>query len=109
VPTYRLAIRGGRIAGNAGGGTVGRYERRQFFESLVEMRDRYADRSADDQAGKPMSIRDAMTYAEAIMLALQAEAEATGLEDSTAAGAGSDGGGSDGAAAGRSAPPDATP
>jgi hypothetical protein len=88
---------------------MGRYERREFFESLVEMRNRYADRSADDRPGTPMSIRDAMNHAEAIMLALQAEAEATVLEDSTATGAGSDGASSDEAAAGRSGPTDSAP
>jgi hypothetical protein len=86
---------------------MGRYERRQFFESLVEMRDRYADRSADDRPGKPMSIQDAMIYAEAVMLALQAETEAAALAAIAPAESGTEGTTPGEATAGRSTPPDA--
>jgi hypothetical protein len=52
---------------------MGRYERRQYFESLCEMRDQYALRPVDDQVGN-LLVEDAMIYAEAVMLALEAEA-----------------------------------
>jgi hypothetical protein len=52
---------------------MGRHERRQFFESLVQMRDRYADRPSDDLPGEPLPIGDAMIYADAVMRALEAE------------------------------------
>jgi hypothetical protein len=55
---------------------MGRYERRQFFESLVEMRDWYADRPDDDLPGAPLLIGDAMIHAAAVMGALEAEAAA---------------------------------
>jgi hypothetical protein len=74
------------------------------------MRDGYADRSADDRPGKTMSIGDAMIYAEAVMLAFQAETEAAEVATAGAADAGESdaaGAGSDEAPAGRSAPPDA--
>jgi hypothetical protein len=58
---------------------MGRYERGQFFESLVDMRDRYTDRTEDDRPSTPMLIDDAMIYAQAVMLAIQAESEAAAL------------------------------
>jgi hypothetical protein len=86
---------------------MGRYERRQFFESLVDMRDRYTDRSDEDRPSTPMLIGDAMIYAEAVMLALQAERDAAAL--AAAPHAESDAGGTtpDEATAGMSSPPDA--
>jgi hypothetical protein len=67
-----------RLLGRQDAITMGRYERRQFFESLIEMRDRYADRPDDDLPGKPLLIGDAMRYAAAIMGALQADAAELG-------------------------------
>jgi len=86
---------------------MGRYERRQFFESLVDMRDRYIDRSEDDRPGTPMLIDDAMIYAEGVMLALRAESEAAKLAalGPAESGAGETTPGE--ATAGRSTPPDA--
>jgi hypothetical protein len=86
---------------------MGRYERRQFFESLVDMRDRYTDRSEDDRPSAPMLIDDAMIYAEAVMLALQTEKEAAALAaiGPAESGAGETTPGE--ATAGRSTPPDA--
>jgi len=86
---------------------MGRYERRQFFESLVDMRDRYTDRSEDDRPSTPMLIDDAMIYAEAVMLALQAESEAATLAAMAPAEAGAEGTIPGEATAGRSIPPDA--
>jgi hypothetical protein len=51
---------------------MSRYERNQYFESLWAMRDAYATRSAEDR-GAHLSIADALAYAEAVMLALDAE------------------------------------
>jgi hypothetical protein len=86
---------------------MGRYERRQFFESLVDMRDRYADRSEDDRPSTPMLIDDAMIYAEGVMLALQAESEAAALAAALPAESGVEGTTPGEATAGRSTPPDA--
>jgi hypothetical protein len=51
---------------------MSRYERNQYFESLWAMRDAYATRSVEDR-GAHLSISDALAYAEAVMLALDAE------------------------------------
>jgi hypothetical protein len=51
---------------------MSRYERNQYFESLWAMRGAYATRSAEDR-GAHLSIADALAYAEALMLALDAE------------------------------------
>jgi hypothetical protein len=51
---------------------MSRYERNQYFESLWAMRDAYASRSSEDR-GAHLSISDALAYAEALMLALDAE------------------------------------
>jgi hypothetical protein len=51
---------------------MSRYERNQYFESLWAMRDAYATRSPEDR-GAHLSIADALAYAEALMLALDAE------------------------------------
>jgi hypothetical protein len=51
---------------------MSRYERKTYFEALCEMRDRYADLSDDDRIGT-LLIDDAMVYAEAVMVAIEAE------------------------------------
>jgi hypothetical protein len=51
---------------------MSRYERNQYFESLWAMRDAYATRAAEDRSAH-LSIADALAYAEAVMLALDAE------------------------------------
>jgi hypothetical protein len=51
---------------------MSRYERNQYFEALSAMRDAYASRSPEDR-GAHLSIADALAYAEAVMLALDAE------------------------------------
>jgi hypothetical protein len=51
---------------------MSRYERNQYFEALWAMRDAYATRSDEDRAGR-LTITDALAYAEAVMLALDAE------------------------------------
>jgi hypothetical protein len=51
---------------------MSRYERNQYFESLWALRDAYATRSAEDRDAH-LSIADALAYAEALMLALDAE------------------------------------
>jgi hypothetical protein len=86
---------------------MGRYERGQFFESLVDMRDRYTDRTEDDRPSTPMLIDDAMIYAQAVMLALQAEDEAAALAAMAPTEPGAEGTTPGQATAGRSAPPDA--
>jgi hypothetical protein len=86
---------------------MGRYERGQFFESLVDMRDRYTIRSEDDRPSTPMLIDDAIIYAEAVMLAFQAENEAAALAAMAPAEPGAEGTTPGEATAGRSTPPDA--
>jgi hypothetical protein len=51
---------------------MSRYERNQYFEALWAMRDAYTTRSDEDRGGR-LSISDAIVYAEAVMLALDAE------------------------------------
>jgi hypothetical protein len=51
-----------------------RYERMQFFEALCELRATYASRSDADRRPE-LSIEDAIAYAEAVMFAIEAEAE----------------------------------
>jgi hypothetical protein len=51
---------------------MSRYERNQYFEALSAMRDAYATRSDEDR-GAHLSMSDALAYAEALMLALDAE------------------------------------
>jgi hypothetical protein len=51
-----------------------RYERMQFFEALCEMRATYASRSDADRRPE-LSIEDAIAYAEAVMFAIEAEAD----------------------------------
>ena len=51
---------------------MSRYERNEYFESLWAMRDAYATRPDEDR-GALLSIPDALAYAEAVMLALDAE------------------------------------
>jgi len=58
---------------------MSRYERNQFFESLWAMRNAYATRSGEDR-GAHLSIADALAYAEAVMLALDAE-DLAGIAD----------------------------
>jgi hypothetical protein len=67
---YGLA-RTDRYAGPAEA-KMSRYERNEYFESLWAMRDAYATRSDEDRSGY-LSIADALAYAEAVMLALDAE------------------------------------
>ena len=54
---------------------MSRYERSQFFETLYALRERYAVRSDDDRSSA-LSIADTIRYAEAVMAAAEAEAEA---------------------------------
>jgi hypothetical protein len=51
---------------------MSRYERNQYFESLIGLRNAYAARTDDDRSSALM-IRDAAIYAEAVMQALEAE------------------------------------
>ena len=51
---------------------MSRSERNEYFESLWAMRDAYSTRSDEDRGGH-LSIADALAYAEAVMLALDAE------------------------------------
>jgi hypothetical protein len=53
---------------------MSRYERAQFFESLLELRAAYAHRSDFDQQSV-ISIEDAIVYSEAVMAADDAEAD----------------------------------
>ena len=49
-----------------------RYERGQFFETLLGLRNAYANRTDDDR--RPvLSSSDAIIYADAVMTALEAE------------------------------------
>jgi hypothetical protein len=59
---------------------MSRYERNQYFEALWAMRDAYATRSDEDRGGR-LSISDAIVYAEAVMLALDAEDLAAFADD----------------------------
>ena len=52
---------------------MGRSERDAYFERLVAMRERYAE--SDDDRGVALSIDDAIRYAEAIMTAVDLDAE----------------------------------
>ncbi len=51
---------------------MSRFERGQFFEALCGLRDAYTGRSDDDRRSA-LLINDAIVYAEAVMLALDAE------------------------------------
>jgi hypothetical protein len=51
-----------------------RYERMQFFEALCDLRAAYASRSDADRRPE-LSIEDAIAYAEAVMFAIEAEAD----------------------------------
>ena len=51
-----------------------RYERMQFFEALCDLRAAYASRSDADRRPE-LSIEDAIAYAEAVMFAIDVEAE----------------------------------
>ena len=51
-----------------------RYERMQFFEALCELRVAYASRSDADRRPE-LSIEDVIAYAEAVMFAIDVEAE----------------------------------
>jgi hypothetical protein len=53
---------------------MSRYERAQFFEALLELREAYAVRSDFDRRSV-ISIEDAIAYSEAVMAALDIEAE----------------------------------
>ena len=48
---------------------MSRYERRQYFDRLCELRDGYG-RDSDDTRGV-LSIEDAIAYASAVMIALE--------------------------------------
>jgi hypothetical protein len=54
--------------------TMTRYERMQFFEALCVLREAYATRSDADRRAE-ISVADAIAYAEAVMFAVDAEAE----------------------------------
>jgi hypothetical protein len=51
-----------------------RFERMQFFEALCDLRAAYASRSDADRRPE-LSIEDAIAYAEAVMFAIDAEAD----------------------------------
>ena len=51
-----------------------RYEKMQFFETLCALRTAYASRSDADRRPE-LSIEDAISYAEAVMFAVEAEAD----------------------------------
>jgi hypothetical protein len=51
---------------------MSRYDRGQYFEALCGLRDAYSLRSDDDRRSA-LLIDDAVTYAEAVMNALNAE------------------------------------
>ncbi len=51
-----------------------RYERMQLFEALCDLRAAYASRSDADRRPE-LSIEDAIAYAEAVMFAIDVEAE----------------------------------
>ena len=53
---------------------MSRYERMQFFEALCDLRAIYATRSDADRRPE-LSIEDAIAYAEAVMFAVEVEAE----------------------------------
>jgi hypothetical protein len=53
---------------------MSRYERMQFFETIYNLRATYAIRSDADRRAE-ISIEDAISYAEAVMAAIEAEAE----------------------------------
>jgi hypothetical protein len=63
---------------------MSRYDRSQYFEALVGLRNAYAERTDDDRSSALM-IHDAATYAEAVMQALEAEESAAELEAIAAA------------------------
>jgi len=53
---------------------MSRYERMQFFETIYNLRATYAIRSDADRRAE-ISIEDAISYAEAVMAAIEADAE----------------------------------
>jgi hypothetical protein len=53
---------------------MSRYERMLFFETIYNLRATYAVRSDADRRGT-ISIEDVISYAEAVMAAIEAEAE----------------------------------
>jgi hypothetical protein len=53
---------------------MSRYERMQFFEVIYNLRATYAIRSDADRRAE-ISIEDAISYAEAVMATIEAEAE----------------------------------
>ena len=57
---------------------MSRYERGRFFEALCGLRDAYAGRSDDDRRSS-LLINDAVTYAEAVMRALDDKETAADL------------------------------
>jgi hypothetical protein len=62
---------------------MSRYERRQYFEALCQMKDGYANRSADDRRSA-LSVEDAIIYAEAVMAALEVDDEMALIEEEAA-------------------------
>lgn len=57
---------------------MSRYERSQFFEALCGLRGAYTARSDDDRRSS-LLVNDAITYAEAVMLALDEKETAVDL------------------------------
>jgi len=53
---------------------MSRYERMLFFETIYNLRATYAVRSDADRRGT-ISIEDVISYAEAVMAAIEAESE----------------------------------
>ncbi len=62
---------------------MSRYERGRYFEALCGLRDAYAERSDDDRRSS-LLINDAITYAEAVMRALDDDETAAMLAEEAA-------------------------
>jgi hypothetical protein len=58
---------------------MSRYERSQYFEALVGLRNAYAERTDDDR-NSALMIHEAATFAEAVMQTLNAEEDAADVE-----------------------------
>jgi hypothetical protein len=59
---------------------MSRYERTQFFEALYHLQAGYAERSDLDRRSE-LSIDDAVTYAEAVMFAIETDDAAAKMFD----------------------------
>ena len=59
---------------------MSRYERRQYFEALCQLKDGYANRSEED-CRSALSVDDAMIYAEAVLAALELDVALAAIEE----------------------------